>query len=159
MASDDLAPPPGPQCIDCGKPLRWSPGVGRCPKRCPEHARERTREHRRNPEYRERDRERRRTPEYRERQRERDRERNAKAVRRRKLLVPLIVRQGALCALCGNRLPEDAADIHVDHIVPVARGGTSDPENLQAVCAGCNLRKGARQPPAARFFNRARRRL
>lgn len=167
MASDDftLAPPPGPRCIDCGKPLVWSRGPGRRPKRCPEHARERERhrERQRTPEYRQRERERQRTPEYRERQRERRREhrrtpeyrrreRNAKAGRYRNLLVRLIVRQGALCALCGNRLPEDAADIHVDHVVPVARGGTSDPENLQAVCAVCNLRKGAGGNPPPRDF-------
>ena len=115
-------------------------------KRTPEYRernRERERERRRTPEYRGRDRNRerarKRTPGYRKRKRERDRERRST----RNLLVSLIVRQGALCALCGNRLPEDAADIHVDHIVPVARGGTSDPENLQAVCADCNLRKGA----------------
>lgn len=64
----------------------------------------------------------------------------------------LIVRQGALCPLCKTRLPEDAADIHVDHVVPVARGGTSDLENLQAVCAACNMRKGAAGNPPPRDF-------
>ena len=111
-----------------------------------ERERERSRERKRNPEYRERDRERdrerKRNPEYRERERERMRKRRAKAGNYRKLLVRLIVRQRALCALCGNLLPEDPADIHIDHVVPVARGGSSDPENLQAVCAACNLRKG-----------------
>ena len=120
-----------------------------------ERKREAQRERMSNPDYRERkrkynreqNRERYNTdPEFRERVKERVRQRNLKtrgpSRRGRNLLVRLIVRQGALCALCETRLPEYAADIHVDHIVPVAKGGTSDPENLQAVCADCNRRKG-----------------
>lgn len=34
----------------------------------------------------------------------------------------------------------------VDHIRPVALGGSSDPSNCRAACARCNLRKGARPP-------------
>ena len=30
----------------------------------------------------------------------------------------------------------------VDHVVPVSKGGKSNLDNLQAVCAGCNLTKG-----------------
>lgn len=33
---------------------------------------------------------------------------------------------------------------HVDHIVPLARGGPDTEENLQLLCRPCNLRKGAR---------------
>ena len=32
---------------------------------------------------------------------------------------------------------------HVDHITPVARGGSDWPTDLQPLCAACNLRKGA----------------
>ena len=35
-------------------------------------------------------------------------------------------------------------EIHVDHIQPLAGGGTSERDNLQAVHSTCNLRKGAR---------------
>lgn len=35
-------------------------------------------------------------------------------------------------------------DVHVDHIVPLARGGTHTYENLQILTAQENLRKGAR---------------
>lgn len=38
------------------------------------------------------------------------------------------------------------ATIHLDHILPLARGGTNDPTNLQALCDGCNLRKSADDP-------------
>lgn len=33
---------------------------------------------------------------------------------------------------------------HVDHIVPLARGGADSEENLQLLCRTCNLHKGAR---------------
>ncbi|MCE7939647.1 MAG: HNH endonuclease, partial [Chloroflexi bacterium CFX6] len=35
---------------------------------------------------------------------------------------------------------------HVDHVVPVSWGGSSDGSNLRAACARCNLRKGGRPP-------------
>ncbi len=35
---------------------------------------------------------------------------------------------------------------HVDHVVPVAWGGSSDASNLRAACAKCNLAKGSRPP-------------
>ena len=43
------------------------------------------------------------------------------------------------CAVCG--VPYN---INVDHIVPVAKGGTSDPKNLQPLCHTCNHIKGCR---------------
>lgn len=36
--------------------------------------------------------------------------------------------------------------LEVDHIVPVSKGGTSEPENLQTLCWRCNRTKGARMP-------------
>lgn len=33
-------------------------------------------------------------------------------------------------------------NLHVDHIIPVCEGGTNDFENLQTLCATCNLKKG-----------------
>lgn len=43
------------------------------------------------------------------------------------------------CAFCGTD-----ADLTVDHITPVARGGNGFPENLQCLCRRCNSQKGAR---------------
>jgi hypothetical protein len=48
-----------------------------------------------------------------------------------------------ICGICGEILGSDP--IHIDHIVPVSKGGATEFENLQAAHARCNLRKGARQ--------------
>lgn len=49
--------------------------------------------------------------------------------------------QGGCCAVCRANL---AAGFHKDHIVPVALGGSSDPENIQLLCPWCNRSKGAK---------------
>jgi 5-methylcytosine-specific restriction endonuclease McrA len=46
------------------------------------------------------------------------------------------------CAKCGRRPP--IVVLHVDHIVPASRGGSSNFENLQFLCSECNLRKSDR---------------
>ena len=43
---------------------------------------------------------------------------------------------------CGNFFRRE--QMHVDHIHPVSRGGTSDLDNLQLLCATCNISKGAK---------------
>lgn len=49
-------------------------------------------------------------------------------------------RDGGKCVECGA-----ADELHFDHILPFARGGTSvTPENVQLLCARHNLAKGAR---------------
>lgn len=47
------------------------------------------------------------------------------------------------CQYCGKSAPDVV--LHVDHIKPVAKGGTNDIFNLITSCAGCNSGKGARQ--------------
>lgn len=44
------------------------------------------------------------------------------------------------CLYCG-----DPAE-HVDHFIPLARGGTHTLDNLVPACAACNLSKGAKLP-------------
>jgi 5-methylcytosine-specific restriction endonuclease McrA len=44
------------------------------------------------------------------------------------------------CPLCGRVTKK--WDRHVDHIVPISRGGRHTGSNLQIVCARCNLAKG-----------------
>ena len=70
---------------------------------------------------------------------------HAKARRQaRKHLRDCVVRQKGYCAICKHLLPGDLAGVHVDHKRPLAHGGTSDPDNIQAAHAICNLVKGAR---------------
>lgn len=42
------------------------------------------------------------------------------------------------CAVCGQA----GGPIHIDHIIPLARGGRHSIGNLQPLCPGCNLSKG-----------------
>lgn len=49
-------------------------------------------------------------------------------------------RDGGKCGYCDEKLP--FADSTMDHIIPVARGGTSDKGNLITACLPCNADKG-----------------
>lgn len=53
--------------------------------------------------------------------------------------------QNGLCIYSRDKLSLNIAGAtHIDHVVPVNQGGTNDSENLQLLCAGCNLRKSDR---------------
>lgn len=45
------------------------------------------------------------------------------------------------CRYCGSKAPDVV--LHVDHIKPVALGGSNDPLNLVTACQGCNGGKSA----------------
>ena len=51
-------------------------------------------------------------------------------------------RDGFVCQYCGAHPP--TAILHIDHIKPVADGGTNHQDNLITACESCNLGKGAR---------------
>jgi 5-methylcytosine-specific restriction protein A len=53
-------------------------------------------------------------------------------------------RDGFRCRRCGAT--PDRAQLVVDHVVPVAKGGTADPSNLQTLCEPCNAGKSDRDP-------------
>ena len=48
------------------------------------------------------------------------------------------------CGYCGDRL--DPRQTHVDHRIPLAKGGAHRIENLVVCCSTCNLSKGDRTP-------------
>lgn len=48
------------------------------------------------------------------------------------------------CLACGRSAEGDGVVLHVDHITPRSKGGSDDDENLQTLCAECNLGKGNR---------------
>lgn len=51
----------------------------------------------------------------------------------------LVIRHGGRCAYCPAAL---ASGFHLDHIVPLARGGHHAIGNLAPACPDCNLSKG-----------------
>ncbi len=59
-------------------------------------------------------------------------------------LKEILEAQGHRCAYCRADLRKTAK--HVDHIVPLARGGSNGRANLQYLCAPCNQAKNAKDP-------------
>lgn len=49
-------------------------------------------------------------------------------------------RDNYTCVECGAR-KSDGATLHVDHKIPVSKGGTDELDNLQTLCSDCNLNK------------------
>jgi 5-methylcytosine-specific restriction endonuclease McrA len=49
------------------------------------------------------------------------------------------------CAMCKTKLKGRG---HRDHIVPLAKGGSNWPANIQLLCGPCNCSKGAKDPIA-----------
>lgn len=47
------------------------------------------------------------------------------------------------CQICGKYMP-DGVGLHIDHIVPIAKGGKSVPSNLQVLCSKCNGKKSSK---------------
>lgn len=54
----------------------------------------------------------------------------------------IMSRDNYTCAYCGRKPPD--VKMQCDHIVPLSRGGSNDPENLTAACFECNSSKGAK---------------
>lgn len=59
----------------------------------------------------------------------------------RAMRYDVLRRDGFHCVRCG-RGREDGVKLHVDHMVPVSRGGKSVMDNLQTLCEDCNCGKG-----------------
>lgn len=71
----------------------------------------------------------------------------------------VLLRDEFTCQQCGARptvvWPDgierpDLSQLHADHIVPYSRGGRNHLENLQLLCAPCNLKKGTKMPEEVR---------
>ena len=58
-------------------------------------------------------------------------------------VVKKLEQQKFKCVACNTNIKKN---YHVDHIVPLARGGTNWPDNIQCLCPSCNLSKNAKDP-------------
>lgn len=56
------------------------------------------------------------------------------------LRYDIMKRDGFRCVLCG-RGAEDGVKLHVDHIIPVSKGGKTVRSNLRTLCEDCNVGK------------------
>jgi len=64
------------------------------------------------------------------------------------LRAEVVFRAGNRCEYCQlSQLGQEAA-FHVDHVVPRAAGGPTEPGNLALACVSCSLRKWANQTAA-----------
>lgn len=49
-------------------------------------------------------------------------------------------RDNYTCQICGKYMPDEVG-LHIDHIIPVSKGGKSIASNLQVLCSKCNGHK------------------
>ena len=55
--------------------------------------------------------------------------------------------QKGKCANCKSKLKTEGKGVyHIDHIMPLTKGGGDGPDNLQLLCPGCNIKKNAKDP-------------
>lgn len=64
----------------------------------------------------------------------------------------IIRRFDGRCARCGI---ENGIDLHVDHILPISKGGKTYASNLQPLCKSCNSIKGTRFIPYEILYQRS----
>jgi 5-methylcytosine-specific restriction endonuclease McrA len=124
------------ECVDCGETITWS-GSGARRRRCVECKKEyeRARDNARNAA---RQRERRLIdPEYAEKERARCRDRADARYRRKRDRV--VETWGSDCYLCGEPCE---SDLHIDHVIPHSKGGSSRVVNLRMTHSRCNMSKG-----------------
>lgn len=57
-----------------------------------------------------------------------------------KLRAMVVQRDGMTCKLCGKAIAS-RKELHIDHIIPVSRGGKNTLNNLQPSHAVCNMQK------------------
>ena len=61
----------------------------------------------------------------------------------KELRQKIMIRDNYTCQICGKYMP-DGVGLHIDHIIPVSKGGKSVESNLQVLCSKCNGSKSNR---------------
>ncbi|OFB37953.1 hypothetical protein BA059_16785 [Mycolicibacterium sp. (ex Dasyatis americana)] len=64
----------------------------------------------------------------------------------KRLRFEVLRRDNHTCRYCGGSAPD--VILTVDHVIPVALGGSDDPSNLVAACKDCNAGKTSSNPDA-----------
>lgn len=57
-------------------------------------------------------------------------------------------RDNGVCQICGE--PVEFCEFHIDHIIPISRGGADEINNIQVSHRWCNIAKGNALPGQAR---------
>lgn len=68
---------------------------------------------------------------------------NQRRLMTKSLRDQIMHRDNFTCQKCGKYMP-DKVGLHIDHIVPVSKGGKTVTSNLQVLCSVCNQRKSDR---------------
>jgi len=59
-----------------------------------------------------------------------------------RMRAKVLIRDACICKMCGDSPAKNPnAVLHVDHVVPWSKGGETVEENLQTLCAVCNIGK------------------
>ncbi|MBO7273350.1 MAG: topoisomerase DNA-binding C4 zinc finger domain-containing protein, partial [Clostridia bacterium] len=56
------------------------------------------------------------------------------------LRYDILNRDNFTCVICGASARQGVR-LHVDHVIPIAKGGKSTPDNLRTLCERCNIGK------------------
>lgn len=65
---------------------------------------------------------------------------NQRSLMTKSLRNKIKARDNYTCQICGKYMP-DSVGLHIDHIIPVSKGGKSIESNLRVLCSVCNGRK------------------
>jgi 5-methylcytosine-specific restriction endonuclease McrA len=63
----------------------------------------------------------------------------------------MLAYQQFLCFWCGHDISDGKH--HVDHLIPLSKGGSNGPDNLVGACSSCNKSKGAKLPDEFLFLS------
>lgn len=63
----------------------------------------------------------------------------------RSVMLRVVRRDNNQCQECSKVLRDD--EIEFDHVIPVAKGGSSEEHNVRVTCLGCNRKKSAKYLP------------
>ncbi len=65
---------------------------------------------------------------------------NQRKLMSRELREKIMIRDNYTCRCCGKYMPDEVG-LHIDHIMPISKGGKTITSNLQVLCSKCNRKK------------------